>query len=126
MPCFSNSAWYAAGSVLYSVYRLSLPLNSSSFTIVMQSATGQTSSQMLQPMHASYTTSYVPSGVTSKHSSGHCSQHWVHLMHVSKFTRGRRVRVLHFLYTGLRVPTVMASTMMPSRICVQPGFTYSS
>src|SRR5439155_23700906 len=94
--------------------------------MVMQSGTGQTSSQMLQPMHASYTTSYVPSGVTSKHSSGHCSQHWVHLMQVSKLTSGRRVRVLHFLYSGLRVPTCCASTMMPSRICIQPGLVYSS
>src|SRR5206468_10274896 len=61
--------------------------------------------------------------VTSKHSSGQSSQHIVHLMHVSKFTTGRSVRAPYFLYCGLRSPGLRASTMMPGRIVVHPGFS---
>src|SRR5215467_10226275 len=97
MPCCVSNARYPSGSVAYIGNRLSLFSNDSSLTMVMQSGTGHTSAHTLQPMHASYTTSYVPSRVTSEPSSGPCSQHWVHLMHVSKLTSGRRVRVLHCL-----------------------------
>src|SRR5215472_8815907 len=70
--------------------------------MVTHSLTGQTASQTPQPQQACMLASYRPSGVTSKHESGHCSQHRVHLMQVSKFTTGRMVRVVYFLNVGLR------------------------
>src|SRR5579864_9529190 len=65
--------------------------------MVTQFGTGQTASHTPQPQQASMFASYKPSGVTSKQVSGHCSQHSVHLMQVSKSTTGRKLRVLNFL-----------------------------
>src|SRR5437868_13605033 len=81
--------------------------------------------------------SYRPSGVTSKQVSGHCSQHSVHLMQVSKFTTGRIVRVENFLNVVLRpglippitcvvgssisLPTGMHGMAMPSPISCHFG-----
>src|SRR5919204_4809868 len=92
-----------------------------------------------QPQHASMSASYKPSGVTSKTESGHASQHSVHLMHLSKSTTGRMVRVAYFLNVGLRsalYPPCFASTgsviecprgmdgiAMPSRISVHLGMS---
>src|SRR5579864_1855953 len=70
--------------------------------MVTHSLTGQTASQTPHPQQACILASYRPSGVTSKQESGHCSQHSVHLMQVSKFTTGRIVRVVNFLNVGLR------------------------
>src|SRR5437879_13013102 len=70
--------------------------------MVTHFCTGQTASHTPQPQHACIFASYRPSGVTSKQESGHCSQHSVHLMQVSKSTTGRIVRVLNFLKVGLR------------------------
>src|SRR5215469_966883 len=70
--------------------------------MVTHSFTGQTASHTPQPQQACMLASYKPSGVTSKQESGHCSQHRVHLMQVSKFTTGRMVRVVYFLNVGLR------------------------
>src|SRR5713226_7651564 len=70
--------------------------------MVTHSLTGQTASHTPQPQQACMFASYKPSGVTSKHESGHCSQHNVHLIQVSKLTTGRMVRVLNFLKVGLR------------------------
>src|SRR5919108_61822 len=84
------------------VHWLLLSLNSVSATMVTHLSTGQTASHTPQPQQASMLASYRPSGVTSKQVSGHCSQHSVHLMQVSKFTTGRMVRVVNFLNVGLR------------------------
>src|SRR3989442_4355742 len=100
--------------------------------MVTHFCTGQTASQTPQPQHACIFASYRPSGVTSKQESGHCSQHSVHLMQVSKSTTGRMVRVLNFLKVGLRSgcqpptcwvavfsmawPRGMAGMVTPSRI----------
>ena len=81
---------------------LSLSSKAASFTIVMQSFTGQTASHTPHPQHASMLASYSPSGVTSKQLSGHWIQQSVHLTHVSKFTTGRIVRVVNFLKYGFR------------------------
>src|SRR5690348_3980456 len=70
--------------------------------MLTQFGTGQTASQTPHPQHATMLASYRPSGVTSKQESGHCSQHSVHLIQVSKFTTGRIVRVVNFLNVGLR------------------------
>src|SRR5713226_7420456 len=70
--------------------------------MVTQLGTGQTASHTPHPQQASIFASYKPSGVTSKQESGHCSQHSVHLMQVSKSTTGRMVRVLNFLNVGVR------------------------
>src|SRR5260370_41094902 len=70
--------------------------------MVTQSFTGHTASQTPHPQHACIFASYRPSGVTSKQESGHCSQHSVHLIQVSKLTTGRMVRVVYFLNVGLR------------------------
>src|SRR5579864_6483481 len=70
--------------------------------MVTHSLTGQTASQTPHPQQACMLASYKPSGVTSKHESGHCNQQRVHLIQVSKFTTGRMVRVVNFLNVGLR------------------------
>src|ERR1700739_3031937 len=70
--------------------------------MVTHSFTGQTASHTPQPQQASMLASYRPSGVTSKQESGHCSQHRVHLMQVSKFSTGLMVRVAYFLKVVLR------------------------
>src|SRR5271155_5798880 len=70
--------------------------------MVTHSFTGQTASHTPHPQQAFMFASYKPSGVTSKQEAGHCSQHKVHLMHVSKFTTGRMVLVLNFKNVGLR------------------------
>ena len=84
-------------SVLNISHWLLLSPNAASLTIVTQSSTGQTASQTPQPQQASALRSYVPSGMTSKQESGHCSQQSVHLMHLSKSITGRIVRVENFL-----------------------------
>src|SRR5437868_11815529 len=105
--------------------------------MVTHFSTGHTASQTPQPQHATMLASYRPSGVTSKHESGHCSQHSVHLMQVSKFTTGRMVRVVNFLNTGLRsgrkpplacvvgsstgLPAGIAGMEIPSRISCHLG-----
>src|SRR5260370_19047008 len=112
--------------------------------MVTQSFTGHTASQTPHPQHACIFASYRPSGGTSKQESGHCSQHSVHLMQVSKSTTGRMVRVLNFLNVGLRSgwkpptcwvaefsiwwPRGMAGMVTPSRISHHLGNTnlYSS
>src|SRR5215472_15186126 len=70
--------------------------------MVTHSFTGQTASHTPQPQQATMLASYRPSGVTSKQESGHCSQHSVHLMQVSKSTTGLMVRVVNFLNVGFR------------------------
>src|SRR6266851_10079834 len=109
--------------------------------MVTQLGTGQTASQTPQPQQACMLASYKPSGVTSKHESGHCSQQSVHLIQVSKFTTGRMVRVVNFLKVGLRSgrkppdlplvgsviapPRAMEGMAIPSRISVHFGITNS-
>src|SRR5579864_7870960 len=87
--------------------------------MVTQLGTGQTASHTPQPQQACMLASYNPSGVTSKQVSGHCSQHSVHLMQVSKFTTGRMVRVLYFLKVGLR------SGRRPPAACVMGSCIFS-
>src|SRR2546423_3279089 len=107
--------------------------------MVTQSFTGQTASHTPQPQQASIFASYRPSGVTSKHESGHCSQHSVHLMQVWKLTTGRMVRVVNFLNVGLRsgryppmtcetgssicLPGAMQAMETPSRISCHLGIS---
>src|SRR5712692_5383214 len=110
--------------------------------MVTQSFTGHTASQTPHPQHACIFASYRPSGVTSKQESGHCSQHSVHLMQVSKSTTGRMLRVVNFLKTSLRVgwkppdfwvmgsviawPGAMEGIATPSFISCQFGITNSN
>src|SRR5499433_3194236 len=93
----------------------------------MQSSTGHTASQTPQPQQASMLASNVPSGITSKHESGHEIQQRLHFTHVSKSITGRIVRVVNFLKYGLRsgtypcppsfgLPMGIAGMDTPSRI----------
>src|SRR5215510_16055611 len=105
-PIFSAiQAVYLSLSLRHISHWLELSSNTDSLTIVMYFSTGQTASQTPQPQHASMLASYVPSGITSKHESGHWIQQSVHFTHVSKLTTGRIVRVVNFLKYGLRSGT---------------------
>src|SRR5512143_714789 len=130
-------ASYACGSLRHASHWLPLSRKYDSFTIVTQSFSGHTASQTPHPQHASMLASYMPSDMTSKQESGHCSQHSVHLMHFSKSMTGRIVRVVNFLKVGFRAgrnppdlpvaasaiaaPTGMDGMAMPSRISCHFG-----
>src|SRR5215470_17136055 len=93
---------YASWSFLQSSHWLELSVNAVSLTMVMHWGSGQIASQTPQPQQACRLASYRPSGVTSKQLSGQASQQRVHLMHLSKSTTGRMVRVAYFRKVGLR------------------------
>src|SRR4029434_10380473 len=125
---------YCVLSLRHISHWLALSSKTSSRTMVTQSLAGHTASHTPQPQHDSMLASERPSGVTSKHESGHWIQHRVHLTHLSKSMTGRMVRVVYFLKYGLLcgtapvppsmgLPTGMAGMVTPSRISHHLGIS---
>src|ERR1700730_3147510 len=129
-----SQAVYWGLSLRHISHWLALSSKASSRTMLTHSLAGHTASKTPQPQQDSMLASYRPSGVTSKHESGHWIQQRVHFTHLSKSITGRMVRVVYFLKYGLRsgtyplppsmgLPMGMAGMVTPSRISHHFGFS---